>query len=265
MIEEKLIFLNSQSPRSGHNFVAEVIRKIVDCETPIGDRSEIPFNPILRAYHKTLNTYFSSGGSKAFLDDLFINDIRGKLLKNNTNVLIKYTNYTGAKDAKQTFKDDIHILSIRDPKDCLLSLFKGMKYKKGYKSILKKMALPFGLYHYTFSKKYSDKILAEIPNMNDFFVIKYEDLVTKNEEALKQLINLFNSNISVEELKEKMDNVKVLNSSFYKEETNSKTMWEASEKSTKFNPVNRSKGFNFLQILGVKIGSKKLRKRMGYI
>jgi hypothetical protein len=112
MIEEKLIFLNSQSPRSGHNFVAEVIRKIVDCETPIGDRSEIPFNPILRAYHKTLNTYFSSGGSKAFLDDLFINDIRGKLLKNNTNVLIKYTNYTGAKDAKQTFIDDIHILSI---------------------------------------------------------------------------------------------------------------------------------------------------------
>ena len=153
MIEGKLIFLNSQSPRSGHNFVAEVIRLLVDCETPLGARSEIPFNPILNAYNTTLKTYFASGGSKAFLDDLFINDLRVKLLKNNENVLIKYTNYTGAHHAKLIFENDIHILSIRDPKDCLLSLFKGMKYKKGYKSFLKKMALPFGLYHYTFSKK----------------------------------------------------------------------------------------------------------------
>ena len=265
-VKPKIIFLNSQSPRSGHNFVAEVIRVLVDCETPVGDRSEIPLTPIINSYKYTLNTFFKSSRVEHFLDRLFLNNVRDDILIKQKNCLIKYTNFTGAEDVLYVFPDDIHVISYRDPKDCLISLFKGMKLKNNWKSRIKKLIIPVGIYHFIYSWKYAKRVLDEMPSDPEkFILIRYEDLVLRNKSELLTLINRFESKMSLVDLENEMDKINVINSSFYKEETDANTMWESSKKTPKFRPIGRKSGFNSLQMIGVKLGSKSLRKKMGYL
>lgn len=265
MKEPKIIFLYSQSPRSGHNFVAEVIRKVVKCNTPIGERSEIPLAPILKDYLKAIKSYYKSVGGDDYLNDLLLGDLRKKIINNNGTCLMKYTSFMGANESLSIFKDDLHIVSLRDPKDCLLSLFKGMKEKKGMKSILKKILKPTGIYHYSYARKYAKRVELVLPDLNNFNIIKYESLVLKESNELQRLIHLFHAEITVEELSRRIDEIQVINTSFYKEETNAKGIWDASVKTKSFNSINRRKGFNKLQLFGIDLGSKSLRKKLGYI
>lgn len=263
---EKIIFLYSQSPRSGHNFIAEVIRIIIQSETPLGLRSEIPFAPVLKSYISSRNQNYKSNGASAFLDDLFIGGVREKLIDSNFSKLIKYTNFTGATECLDLFPNDYHLISFRDPQDCLYSLFKGMNLRKpNFKTKIKRLILPFGIYQYVYSRKYAKKILKELPNLERFYLIHYEDLVNRDPKTLKSLLTFLHSEENIEVVLKKMDEVKVINTSFYKEETSGKSIWDAQSQSDKFKPINRSERFNALQRLGIKWGVYSLRKRMGYV
>ena len=87
----------------------------------------------------------------------------------------------------------------------------------------------------------------------------------KESNELQRLIHLFQAEITVEELSRRIDEIQVINTSFYKEETNAKGIWDASVKTKSFNSINRRKGFNKLQLFGIDLGSKSLRKKLGYI
>lgn len=99
-MNNKIIFLHSISPRSGHNFIAETIRLFIETDTPIGLRSEIPFGAFIDNYQKFKKSVFGSEGYHEYFDKLFIEDIRDKILVNE-NVLIKYTNLKGALEVKK--------------------------------------------------------------------------------------------------------------------------------------------------------------------
>ena len=261
----KLLFLFSQSPRSGHNFVADVLRLLLETDTMIGDRSEVPFGPIIKNYHATLHNSYKSNRAVELLNSLFIEPMRAKLLNDGVSKFIKYTSFTGIKETVHYFPDDIQIVSYRDPKDCLFSLFKGMRLKKGWKSTVKKILWPTGIYHYLYSKKYSNGIIDLIPKDDHLIMIRYELLVTRDKMHLEYLLEQFNSTMTVNEFIKGIDSIKVINTSFFKEETKSGGIWEATKVTESFNPINRQHSVNKLQLLGVLKGSKPLRSAMGYV
>lgn len=265
MKDPKLLFLFSQSPRSGHNFVADVLRKLVATETVVGDRSEVPFGPIIDTYHTTLKTSYKSNKSEEFLNSIFIEPIRIKLLDDGINKVIKYTSFVGAETTLKYFPDDISIVSFRDPKDCLFSLFKGIRLKNDFKSKIKKILWPTGIYHYQYARKYSSSILKNLPKSNDFIFIRYELLVRRDKEHLEYLIKKFNSRLTYSEFSQAIDSINVINTSFFKEETGGKNIWQSTKVTEAFNPVNRNHSVNKLQLIAIKKGSKSLRKAMGYL
>lgn len=263
---QKIIFFNSYSPRTGHNFAAEVFKVLTNHRVLIHNKSETRLATLLESYYKIYNSHIYHLTDKGFFDYLFINDLRQKILsKSDTDfVMIKDTSFTGVTHLKKVFPDDIHILIIRDPRDVLLSLFKGMRLvKPTFKNYLKRMATRIGMYPYFYALKFSNKILKIIPEMNKFYVIRYEDLVLKDDKTLRQLQSLFKSNKSLEEIKKEIDQIEVINTSFI-EETQAKHIWDAKPKTAAFKPVHRNAKNRFME-WGILLGSKKLRKKLNYI
>lgn len=261
-MKKKIIFLHSISPRSGHNFIAEVIRLCIETTTPIGLRSEIPFGVFIDNYQKFKKTIFGSEGYHEYFDKLFIDDLRDKIIVNE-NVLIKYTNLEGAFEVKKMFPDDVHIISIRNPNDVLTSIFKGMKFSKNFKSKVKKILIPFGIYHYWYAKQYANKILKILPELDDFLILKYEDIVTKKTDTLLKLQQSLGVNVNIEVIDKKMDEIKIINTSFFKEETKAQKVWDSTVKTEKFNPLNR-KYLRYHQRKLIELGSRELIKKLGY-
>ena len=261
----KIVFLHSQSPRSGHNFMAEVIRLLIDCASPLGKTSEIPLAGTLDFINKTFKTHHPSAQADSYIRDLLLKDLRVSILENQTqNVLIKYTSFAGVEFLKEQFPNDYHLLLIRDPRDVLVSQFKA-KRNNDLKHLTKRLLYPFGVYHFSYSRKYSKSILSALSNLNEMTFFTYEDLVEKDTSTLEKLIDLFGANLSVKALSEAMDAIEIINTSFYKEETLAEKLWESSPKTKQFKPIHRTKGFNKLQLFGIVLGSHEIRKKLGYI
>lgn len=269
----KIIFLNSYSPRTGHNFVAQVIQKLTNCQIIPHIHSESKLSYILNSYYKICETSVNSKTDQNFLDDLFLKDLRSKILDRygyqfNNSLMIKDTSQVGAIAQKKVFPDDIHILMFRDPRDTLLSVFKAMNYfKKGKISgRLKKLGIYTGVYSYLYSIKYSRRISKSIPKeTSGFYILRYEALVNRDEESLNDLIHLFGSDLSVADLKKRIDEIGIINTSFYKEESGGNSIWDQKNKSKHFKPVTRNKNIPFLHKKGIEYGSFGLRRRLGYI
>ncbi|MCM8569236.1 sulfotransferase [Gramella jeungdoensis] len=265
----KIIFLNSYSPRTGHNFVAQVLKIVSDAEIIPHNQAETRLSLFLESYHKLQQQHFIKGSVKDFLDSIFVKNARERILKDYTAsyLLIKDTNHQGVSFQKKSFPDDIHFLMFRDPRDTLISIFKGMRFynEKGFKAALKKIGFWSGLYSYYYSWNYSRHFIKTIPgDLEGFFVIRYEDLVKRDKETLKRLIQIFNSNMGVEGFITRINEISVINTSFHKEETGGKHIWDSQNATSKFNPVNR-KNIPFLHRKGIELGSKKFRKKLGYI
>ena len=128
---------------------------------------------------------------------------------------------------------------------------------------LKKIGIFTVTYPLYYSWLFNRKLIRKMSNLNDYNVIKYEDLVVKDDITLNKLKEIFESDKALEKIKDDIDKIKVINSSFTNE-TGAKHIWEAKQKSDKFNPINR-KGHNWLIRLALKIGCYPLRKKLGYI
>jgi hypothetical protein len=265
MKEPKLIFLFSQSPRSGHNFVADVLRILVNSDTIIGDRSEIPFGPIIENYYNTLQKSYKSEGSIDFLNRIFIKPIRQNVLIDNTDKIIKYTSFEGADTTAVYFPNEVHIISYRDPKDCLFSLFKGMRLKNDWKSKIKRALWATGIYHYQYARKYSKSILKHLPKNKEAILVRRELLVNRDKRHLEYLIKMFKSTLTFDEFSKAIDSIRVINTSFFKEETGSKGIWQSTKISKSFSPLNRDHSVNKVQLFGIKLGSRQVRLAMGYL
>ena len=266
MTNRKIIFSNAYSPRTGHNFASEVIKIFTNHEVLIHNRSETRLATLLESYYCIYNSHVYHKTDKDFFNYLFINDLREKILSKSDAdfVMIKDTSFTGVSHLKTVFKDDIHILLIRDPKAVFTSLFKGMRLgKPTFKNFLKRIASPIGLYPFFYASKISNRLLKSIPDFNDFYVIRYEDLVKKEETVLLGLKQLFQSDKTMEEIILNIDAIEVINTSFV-EETNAKHIWDAKPKNSSFQPLNR-KASTFLMEWGILLGSRKIRKKLNYI
>ena len=264
-MEQKIIFSNSYSPRTGHNFAAEVFKVIVDAEVLIHDRSETKLTTILDLYYYIYDSKIAGQKDKKFIDELFINDLRKKITKHSQKkyIIIKDTSFIGVNEIRRVFPNDIQILIIRDPKAVLSSLFKGMSKKNTFKNVLKKVGYFIGLYPLYYALLLSYKQLKTLPDLDKYNVIKYEDLVMKDKTSIIKLKKLFGSNKSIENIIDDIDKIKVINTSFINE-TGSKKIWDAKIKTDKFNPINR-KSQNWLVRTCFLIGSYPLRKKLGYI
>lgn len=265
MSKQSIIFLSSQSPRSGHNFVSQVIKYLGNAETAIENKSEIPLGAVLANFDNTLNSNYSSKGAANYLKEIFVKDVREKIIRLNKNVLIKYTLFSGAQVLCDYFPNDKHILLIRDPRDCIISQLKLTKLGKGFKGFLKRLTYPLGLYHFNYARKYCKNVERLKPNFNNFFIIKYESVVSKDQDFLNRLITFFNASVSLQDLSDFIDNVPVINTSFYKEETLSNDVWEPTKRTNKFQPIGRRKQLNKLQYSAINFATKKLRKQFEYL
>lgn len=265
----KIIFLNSYSPRTGHNFIAQVIQIITECEIIPHPHAETRLSLFLSSYFSLKNELNLNGSASNFMDSIFIDHIPKALKEDYSNeyILLKDTNQEGVNYIRKIFPEEFHLLLYRDPRDTLVSIFKGMRFGKGknLKSFLKKMGYFTGIYSYYYSKKYSERFMETIPdNIEDFKVIRYEDIVQRNSNALKEILEFFKSNMKVQEFSDKIDNILVINTSFYKEETGGKGIWDTKERTEKFNPISRKK-IPYLHRKGIEFGSKKFRKKLGYL
>ncbi|GAB2778887.1 hypothetical protein GCM10010465_26910 [Actinomadura fibrosa] len=178
--------------------------------------------------------------------------------------MIKDTSLVGVDWLPIVFPNDHHIVLVRDPKNVFLSLLKGMTLKKhSIRNRLKKITKPLGIYPYTYSKKLSQLVLSQLPDLSNHKIIRYEALVQKEEQVLKELKSQFGCTKSIGQIKVEIDSIQVINSSFFKE-TGGKKIWDLKPRTSKFDPVNR-KSENVLIQKGVELGSKKLRKKLNYI
>lgn len=263
--DQKIIFFNSYLPRTGHNFASEVLKIFSDHQVLPHERSEIRFSTIISAYDQIKATYFYET-PKNFLNSLFLNDLRRKILDQSPNkyVMIKDTSFKGVELLPEIFPDDLHFILIRDPKNVFLSLLKGMNLKKrSLKNKVKRLAIPAGLYPYLYSKKISTQVLKKFPDLSAHTIIKYEDLVKKDKMTLLFLKEKFATKKNLEQIKREIDNIQVINTSFF-EETGAKKIWDKKPKTAAFDPVNRI-GFNSAVTKAVELGSKKLRKKLNYV
>ena len=88
-------------------------------------------------------------------------------------------------------------------------------------------------------------------------------MVDKETKTLQKLLNLFSCSLSEEDLNKRIDEINVINSSFYKEETKSKHTWDAKPKLEKFKPIRR-KSLRRIEVLAIELGCSRLRKQLGY-
>lgn len=263
--DQKIVFLNSYLPRTGHNFSAEVFKIFTNHQVLAHNRSETRLSILLNAYSSIKRSNFHDSDRK-FLDFLFIEGLRDKILSKSDQqyIMIKDTSFVGVDQLPVIFPEDFHFLLIRDPKKVFLSLLKGMNLqKRTWKNSIKKLSTPSGLYPYTYSKKLSRQILQHLPDLNKHTIIKYEDLVQRDEKTLLFLKNVFGTKKDLEQIKKEIDQIQVINTSFI-EETGAKNIWDKKPKTAAFDPLNR-KGFNSAVIKAVELGSKRLRKKLNYV
>ena len=263
---QRIIFLNSYLPRTGHNFSSQAIKIFSDHQVLPHSHSETRLSRILNSYYNVSDKLIYQPTAKEFMDKLFIDDLRSNILRESQKsyVMIKDTSFIGVQELKRTFPDDIHLILIRDPKNVFNSLVKGMNLKKpSLKNYLKKGGNGSGLYPWFYSKKLSNQVIKEMPDLSQHTTIRYEDLVEKNEQLLKELKGMFGTNKSLEQIKKEIDEIKVVNSSFF-EEVKAQKIWDAQPKTKDFDPVNR-KGNSWLIRKGIEIGSRELRKKLNYI
>ena len=263
---KKIIFSNSYSPRTGHNFAAEVFKVFVNAEVLTHQRSETRLTAVLEAYYSIYDRRIYHETDKAFFDHLFINNLRINIVNKSSKefIIIKDTSFEGVEHIKRVFPEDVQILLIRDPLSVLVSGFKSMRLnKKGLKSKLKKIGFYVGIYPLYYALVVSYKQLQTMPNLDHFNVIKYENLVLKDDRTLLKLKTILSSEKSLEEIKKGISEIEVINTSFTNE-TGTKKIWEAKKVTEKFNPINR-KGHNILIRTALKIGSYSLRKKLGYV
>ena len=202
---------------------------------------------------------------KDFFDKIILSNIRDAILKESDNeyIMIKNTSFKGVFALPEVFPEDIHIILLRNPVDVFTSVFKSMRFKKkNLRNTLKKAGKIFGIYPYYYCRKICNRVIQDIPDFNKYFVLKYEDLVTQNEFVLKDLKQKFNSPKSIDQIKQEINIIKVINSSFHKE-TGAKNIWEAKERTNDFKPIGR-KEHSFLVRKGIELGSKQLLKKLGY-
>jgi hypothetical protein len=91
---------------------------------------------------------------------------------------------------------------------------------------------------------------------------KYEDLFLKKKDSLLRLKQIFNCSKSVSDIQEEIDNINVINTSFYKE-INASSIWDEHKKTKKYNPINR-KSKNLLIRIAITYGSRKLKNKLTY-
>ena len=264
--EQKIIFLNSFLPRTGHNFASEVIRVFSDHKVLAHSRSETRLSSLLKWYYTIYDNRIYHKSDKEFFDQLFIDDLRKKILGNTDNkfVMLKDTSFLGADLLPRVFPDDVHIILLRDPKSVFLSLIKGMNLqKKTQKNALKKIGIKTGLYPYYYSKKISNQVIKELPDFSRHSVLRYEDLVRRERKTLLQLKETLSCLKTLDEINYEIDQIQVINSSFFKE-VNATKIWDKKPRTSEFNPLER-KGNSFLVRKAIELGSKKLRKKLNYI
>lgn len=264
--EQKIIFLNSYLPRTGHNFSSQAIKVFSGHQVLSHSHSETRLSRVLSSYYKISNELIHYENDKIFMDKLFIHELRKKILCQSEKeyVMIKDTSFEGVKGLQKTFPDDIHLILIRDPKNVFNSLIKGMGLRKpSLKNYLKKAGNMTGLYPWYYSRKLSKQVLNQTPDLSRHRIIRYEDLVLKDEKTLLDLKDLFNTNKSLEQIRKKIDEIGVINSSFF-EEVGAKKIWDTQPKTQDFDPINR-KSNTWLIRKGIELGSRKLRKKFNYI
>lgn len=263
--DQRIIFLNSFLPRTGHNFSAEVFKIFTNHQVLAHNRSETRLSTLLNAYSSIKQSNFHDSDRK-FLDSLFVEGLRDKILSKSDHqyIMIKDTSFVGVDQLPKIFPEDFHFLLTRDPKNVFISLLKGMNLtRKSIKNRIKKIGTPAGLYPYFYSRKVSSQVLKNFPDLEKHIIIKYEDLVRKDEKTLLFLKKLFKTEKTLKKIREEIDAIQVINTSFYKE-TGAKNIWDKKPKTSAFNPLNR-KSFNFFILKAVELGSRRLRKKMNYV
>ena len=263
---QRIIFLNSYLPRTGHNFSSQVIKVFSDHQVLTHSHSETRLSRVLSSYYNISNKLIYHQNAKDFMNRLFINDLRCNILRESDKsyVMIKDTSFIGVEELKKIFPDDIHLILLRDPKNVFNSLIKGMNLKKpSLKNYLKKLGIKWGAYPWFYSRKLSKQILKQIPEMDHYEIIRYEDLVLKDNQVLMKLKKMFNTQKSLEQIKNEIDEIRVINSSFF-EEVGAKKIWDEQPRTENFDPINRNSNIWIIR-KGIELGSRKLRKKLKYI
>lgn len=264
MNKQKIIFCNSYGPRTGHNFVSEAIKIFSNHEVLAHNKSETRLSNFLHEYKKICNS-IPYKSDRDFFDKIIIEKIRPQIIASSKQeyIMLKNTSFVGVDYLQEVFPNDIHILVLRNPIDTYNSMIKAMNLnKKGFKYRLKKIGKLIGLYPLYYSRKLSGLVLSQLPNLKNFYILKYEDLVLQKESVLLDLKQKFNCDKSLSTIKEELNSIKVINTSFF-EENNAKNIWDAKEKSKSFNPINRKKN-SYLIRKGVELGAKQLKSTLGY-
>ena len=95
--EQRIIFLNSYLPRTGHNFSSQAIKVFSDHQVLSHSHSETRLSSILYSYYNVSDKLIYHQTAKDFMNRLFIDDLRGNILResNQPYVMIKDTSLIG--------------------------------------------------------------------------------------------------------------------------------------------------------------------------
>ncbi|WP_298421501.1 hypothetical protein [uncultured Kordia sp.] len=274
-MSKKIIFQTSYMQRCGHNFLSEVLRIFLPVDTPVYDTSEIAISNVMGSIHKTIHKQSARFPQLIEWTESVCRDgIRKEILKRGTQefIMIKNVNVRDFTPFYESFPDDYHLILFRDPRNTVTSFIKSVKLNKGkaHKVFIRKIAYYSGYYHYYFAKRVKnelDMFLTALEKLKakenkKFILVTYESLVSGEDKELSKLIQFFNQNMDVDELKDKMSKIKILNSSYKHEEKNKNEVNSAKNKD--FDPFNRWKKLPILQRKGLLLALDNIHQKMGY-
>lgn len=269
--QPKLLFLHSYKQRCGHNYLAEILRRLCAIHTPFDNYSELPLSRLSEAAENIIsNTKIERG--REWIQDIYTNRLREDIIKkslqeskNNPDyILFKYSYVTGIDSCFRIFPEDKHVILIRDPKNVVASYTKSISYLD-QKSILKPvrlLAFFAGYYHWRAAKdiKQDLEMLIRFYSLNknnkNLLLVRYEDFLTPDREQIEKLCTFLEIKYSEDKLDE-CKNIPVLNSSFFKEDLGSNKKWKPIQRTEQFIPNKRWQQLSLFKKIGTNSGLGK--------
>jgi len=273
MGEPKIIFVYGYWQRCGHNYLSEILRKVLKTYTPIENISEFHFPKLLKEFNQNLE-HIRNRAYQTYIKDTVYQGLSYKIKQNceADYVLIKTTHIDGIDMFVTNMPDAIHLLLIRDPRNVISSFLKALKMQiyssSSIKNTIRRWLFFAGYYHLVYSKRVAKRLdmiqrIISNPSYHNLHLIRYEDINSPSFKKLKKLFLMINFTLTNDQY-EKIKGIPVLNTS-YKEELNATRSWADNPKTKNFDPNNRWEKISFLhKVISSFFINRQILKQLEY-
>lgn len=279
----KIILCAGISVRSGTNYIGSIFSEIPDVESlPVNNsKGEFPFfmNQTINSYDQWVinfnKTFFSDQLVSANEFAPYFSNAFSEYLKDNFNLkdnflFVKNPSLYNIERFYDFFPEGKLLILTRSAPDLIASSLKGSILIRKSQSVLKKLKAKIKYYSgynmivycKAYNKHAEQLFFLRQELKNNFLELKYEDIIDKPNEKIKEILNYCDISFN-EEIIEKAVNAKVVGSSFLGSKKYSQD-WGKLEKPKDFKSVGRYEKWGYFNRFVFNRITREHNKKVGY-